>query len=188
MDRNAPKVEDSPPGTRRRPPVEIAITRLEMLAPPDTPPVPAPAMKLALLRAEKPSTGFYLYLYDAVGRDWNWVDRKRLPEEELGAIVRDERVEIYVLYAGGVPAGYAELDRRTDPDVELAHFGLIPDFIGRGLGRYLLDWAVRRAWSAGAERVRVNTCTADHPRALPLYQRAGFRVFARETATLDPDV
>ena len=180
-------VEDAPLEDRPLPPIDITITYLEMLAPPDAPPVPAPLMKLALLRAEKPSAGFYLHLYDAVGRDWTWVERKHMPEEELGAIIRDERVEIYVAYVGGVPAGYAELDRRKPSDVELAYFGLMPEFIGRGLGRYLLDWAIRRAWSSGPERVWVHTCTEDHPRALPLYQRFGFQVFAREAATLDPN-
>ena len=181
-------VEHNPAEIRRLPLIDTTITYLEMSAPPDTPPIPAPAMKLALLRVEKPSTGFYLYLYDAVGREWTWVNRKHMPEEELGAIIRDELVEIYVLYVGGVPAGYAELDRRKEPDVELAYFGLVPEFIGRGLGRYFLDWAIRQAWSSGPARVWVNTCTEDHPRALPLYQRLGFRVFARETATLDPNV
>ncbi len=31
------------------------------------------------------------------------------------------------------------------------------------------------AWRPGAAGMTVNTCTADHPRALPTYLRAGFR-------------
>ncbi len=151
-------------------------------------PVPAPPLKLALLRLENPTTEFYLYLYDAVGSEWTWVNRKHMDKAELAGIIQDDLVEIFVLYVGGVPAGYAELDRRNEPDVELAYFGLIPEFIERGLGRYFLDWSIRQAWSYGPERVWVNTCTEDHPRVLPLYQRLGFQVYSQETATLDLNV
>ena len=35
------------------------------------------------------------------------------------------------------------------------------------------------AWGAGARAITVNTCTADHPRALPGYLRAGFQPVRR---------
>jgi hypothetical protein len=44
-------------------------------------------------------------------------------------------VEVHVLVADGVPAGLAELDRRIEGEIELAQFGLMPEFIGQGLGR-----------------------------------------------------
>jgi ribosomal protein S18 acetylase RimI-like enzyme len=170
------------------PPVEITKTYLEMTAPPSGRPVAAPTTRLALLRLERPDIGFYRYLYDAVGRPWKWVDRKRLDDESLATVIRDDRVEIYVLYAEGNPAGYAELDRRSPPDIELAYFGLTPPFIGRGLGRYLLDCAIRTAWTNDPARLWVHTCTEDHPHALSLYQRHGFRAYAQETTFLDINV
>ena len=36
---------------------------------------------------------------------------------------------------------------RKPPAAELAYFGLIPDFIGRGLGSFLLATAIDVAWS-----------------------------------------
>ena len=49
------------------------------------------------------------------------------------------------------------------------------------LGRFLLGTAIHTAWEApGTERVTVNTCTLDHPRALGLYQRMGFVPVRRE--------
>ncbi len=168
-------------------PIESIITSLEMHSAPAHPALHPPAsLKLALLRAENPSVEFYRYLYDVVGRDWNWVDRKRLSDDALAAIVGDERVEIYVPYVGGVPAGYAELDRRQAPDIELAYFGLAHDFIGLGLGRYLLDWVIRRAWEYGPARLWVHTCTLDHPSALPLYQRMGFVPYRQDREMIDP--
>ena len=165
LDGTPQPVEEISSAVQQLPLIETTVTYLEMFSPPDTPTVPAPPLTLALLRLERPTTKFYLYLYDAVGRDWTWVNRKHMDEDELDAIIQDELVDVYVLYVGGVPAGYAEFDRRKEPDIELAYFGLVSDFIGRGLGKYFLDWAIHQAWSYGPERVWVNTCTEDHPRA-----------------------
>ena len=90
-----------------------------------------------------------------------------------------------MLYAEGVPAGYAELDARREPEIELSYFGLVPDFIGQRLGPYLLSFAIRTAWSRRPSRVWVHTCTLDHPAALGLYQRAGFIAYKEELETAD---
>ena len=155
--------------------LEVTITYLEMTAPPTRPTVPIPTLgKMALLRAERPTVSFYRYLYDTVGERWLWWDRRRLDDAALAAIIQDPLVEIYVLYVDGVPAGYAEVDRRKPDEIELAYFGLLPEFIGRGLGPFLLNWAIDTAWFHHPKRVWVNTCTLDHPKALQIYQRAGF--------------
>jgi GNAT superfamily N-acetyltransferase len=88
---------------------------------------------------------------------------------------------------GGVPAGYAELDCRHSGEIELAYFGLIPEFIGRGLGAYFLAWAVDRAWQREPRRLWVHTCSLDHPRALATYRAIGFAEYARESVRIaDP--
>ncbi len=51
----------------------------------------------------------------------------------------------------------------------------MPHAVGRGFGYAFLRHAVDSAWGMGPRCVTVNTCTADHPRALPTYLRAGFR-------------
>ena len=158
----------------------VVVTYLDMTARPALPRIEPAVQPLALLRARRPAVHFYRYLYDAVGRPWYWTDRKRLDDAALAAIVQDEAVDIYVLYADGVPAGYAELDRRQPPAIDLAYFGIVPEFTGRRLGPYLLSRALETAWSHAPERVTVNTCTLDHPRALPMYQRFGFRPYARQ--------
>jgi GNAT superfamily N-acetyltransferase len=168
--------------------IETVVTYLEMTAPPRHPEVPPVLGKLALLRAEAPTLSFYRYLYDAVGRPWAWVDRKRLSDDELAAIIQDPAVEIYVLYMAGVPAGYAELDLRDRPEIELAYMGLMPEAIGKGLGPYLLDWVIRRAWEESPSRLWVHTCTLDHPKALALYQRFGFKPYMQRTEDVDPEV
>ena len=177
--------------TRPRDKVACTITYLEINAAPDLPPLQAPVQapydRLALMRVERPTVSFYRYLYDAVGRAWLWTDRKRLSDSELAAIIEDDDVEIYVPYVAGVPAGFAELDLRNAPDIHLAFFGLMPEFIGHGLGSYLLNWVIRRAWERAPKRVTVTTNNFDHPRALPLYQRMGFVACARRVVQIDPD-
>ncbi|MBT6203964.1 MAG: GNAT family N-acetyltransferase [Rhodospirillaceae bacterium] len=169
--------------------LETVISFLEMRRPPARPARPVPLRKLAIMRAEKPPVGFYLYLYRSVGAAWNWTDRLMMPAKELEAIIHDDDVEVMVLHVAGVPAGYAELDFRNagDGQSELGLFGLSPDFIGQRLGGYFLDWAIGALWRPGIERVVVNTNTLDHPRALALYQKAGFEIVGRETSWLVPE-
>lgn len=133
----------------------------------------------ALLKCHRPSVSFYRYLYDAVGRMWYWTDRKRLSDAELKAVLGDPQIDVYVLYADGTPAGFFELDRRQMPDIDLAYFGIMPEFIGCGLGPYMMTQALEEAWSHEPLRVTINTCTLDHPKALPMYQRFGFVPYDR---------
>ncbi|WP_236607244.1 GNAT family N-acetyltransferase [Sandaracinus amylolyticus] len=167
---------------------ELRVTTwsLEMRSAPRTPARAAPE-GLELRAIERPPLHFYRYLYESVGAPWLWVDRRRMDDATLAAIVHDPRVEIAVAYERGVPAGYYELDRRVPREVELAYFGLVPEAIGRGIGPWLLDAAIRRAWDArDVERVWVHTCSLDHPSARATYERAGFSVYDVKEAT-QPD-
>ncbi|CBS86871.1 GNAT family N-acetyltransferase [Azospirillum lipoferum] len=160
----------------------VIVTYLQMTAPPAHEPVRQPKGNLSLQRANPPTWSFYRYLYDTVGEPWLWHERRRMPRKELERSILDPLVEVWVLYVDGTPAGFAELDRRTS-ETDLSYFGLIPDFIGHKLGPWLLDSIIRKAWEGGAKKLLVNTCSFDHPKALPLYQSMGFvpiRHVARE--------
>lgn len=165
--------------------ITSVITYLEMTQQPTSPQPPAPAKKIAMLRAENPTVSFYRYLYHTVGEEWLWYERRQMDDETLKSIIQDKKVEIFVFYVGGVPAGYAELDRRIRHEVEIAYFGLMPEFLGTGIGKYFLRWAIDQAWSYHPKRIWVHTCTEDHPNALPTYQRCGFSVYQRETIEID---
>ena len=158
--------------------MKVTTTYLEMLARPER--VVPPREGLSVVHAKKPTVAYYRFLYDAVGRDYDWTSRKKLSDAELAALLNDPRLEIHVLMAEGVPAGFAELDRRIEGEIELVQFGLMPEFIGQGLGRYFLQWTIDKAWSYHPRRFWLHTCTRDHPAALPNYLKAGFAVYKEE--------
>jgi len=85
----------------------------------------------------------------------------------------------------GNPVGYFELDGESGSDVELAYFGILPQFTGQGIGGYLLTAAIDRAWEKAPKRVWVHTSSFDHPRALGNYKARGFRVVRTVTAPKD---
>ena len=144
-----------------------------------------PPHKLALFRAKKPTVAFYRYLYNNVGADWLWWERRAWDDKKLKVVIEDEKLEIYVLYVDGVPAGYGELDRHNTSKIELAYFGLMPEFIGQKLGGYFLRWLIDLAWDYGPKRLFVQTCSLDHPAALYNYQRHGFKPYKQVSVEID---
>lgn len=165
--------------------LQMTITYLQMWRP-STGSVPAPPVPgLRVTRLHNPTVAFYRYLYNGVGSHWLWYERHHMNDDSLRALIQHPQVEIYVLSSGDTEAGYFELDGRTDGEIELAYFGLMPEFIGRGLGRYLLDQALTTAWSKRPRRVWVHTCNFDHPKARGLYERAGFVPYKQETKLID---
>ncbi|MEI9932416.1 MAG: GNAT family N-acetyltransferase [Rhizomicrobium sp.] len=168
----------SPENSKKR--IPMTVTFLEMHARPAMRPPPQPRGKVALLRAENPPVHFYRYLYNTIGEQYLWVDRRKLADEALAEIIQSPQVEIYVLYVEGCPAGLAELEFKPEKSAQLAYFGLMPDYVGRRLGYYFVYQAVSIAWSRPIPSLLINTCTLDHPRALPLYQRVGFIPYSRE--------
>lgn len=135
---------------------------------------------VCVARVDPPLPEVNRFFYTGVGGDWFWTDRLGWSFKEWLEYLSAPKVETWVLSAGGVPAGYYELDARSG-DPEVAYFGLLPSFVGRGLGGYLLTTAVKRAWQLG-DRVWVHTCSLDHPSALPAYEARGFVEYHRTTA------
>jgi GNAT superfamily N-acetyltransferase len=108
------------------------------------------------------------------------VDRKRLTPEGLIEVIHDPLNRLYVLYTDGSPTGMAELDLRKAGTANISYFGLMPEAIGKRLGYFFLYHTCMNAWLEPIQRLTINTCTLDHPRALPLYQRMGFRPYDRQ--------
>ena len=123
----------------------------------------------------------YRELYAAVGNDWHWHDRDAWSDERLGEHLADPSVIVFLFTVAGEAAGFFELQRHDDGDVEIAYFGLYPQQIGKGYGGAMLAAATREAWGLGATNVWLHTCTLDHPHAIANYRARGFEEFKRES-------
>ena len=168
--------------------VEVTTWSLEMLRPEDLRPALLDDPALDVRRAEIPSPQLNRWLYTAVGGQHYWIDRLGWSFDRWRQYLEQPGVETWVAYLRGTPAGYFELERQPDAAVQIAYFGLLPGFQGRGIGGHVLTVAARRAWDAGTRRVWVHTGTLDGPHARRNYESRGFRVFDTRVEVLDlPD-
>ena len=156
----------------------MVVTHLEMHQPPEK--RPSPELDLSLTRVERPALEWYRALFRRVGQDYLWFGRLVMEDAALEAILHDPKVEVYVLKAGEVEAGLLDLDFREEGACELAYFGLTPETVGGGAGRWLMNEAIARAWSKPIARFHVHTCTLDSPQALGFYIRSGFVPYRRQ--------
>jgi GNAT superfamily N-acetyltransferase len=160
--------------------IPVTRTYLEMTSPGDLRPSAAPSPEPRVERIEDCPLSFFRYLYREVGRAFHWTDRLGWSDERVRDYLATPGVSIWLMSFRGAPAGYFELKECEDRSVEIAYFGLLPEAIGRGWGKYLLTRAVQAAWDTGTPRVWLHTCTLDHPAALPNYLKRGFRKFREE--------
>jgi len=144
-----------------------------------------PPAEARIERVHDCPASFYRYLYTEVGREWHWVDRAAWDDATIRAHLAKPAIAVFVLLVRGAPAGWFELAAGVEGAVEIAYFGILPEFRRRGLGKHLLGAAVERAFVGGARRVWLHTCTLDDPAALPNYLARGFRPYKEETYEAD---
>ena len=168
-------------------PAELSVTvsYLHQNALPQGPEVALPKSAPLLVDVPAPSVAFFRYLYNTVGEENLWWEKRLMPDTAIAGMLNRDTNHLTIATVGGEPAGFFMLEEEYDDEigktVDLAYFGLMPSFIGVGLGKWLLDKALKRAWSHRPKRVTVNTCTLDHPRALGLYQASGFEIVRQQT-------
>ncbi len=161
--------------------VDVTTTYLQLNSRAELRAAPLDDPDLLLLPAREPLVPFYRFLYDAVGRDYAWIDRLDWSDERLLAYLSRPSVTLLVLYVRGTPAGYIELDAAPEEEgesgTEIVYFGLIPHFHGRGLGKHLLSVGVAHAFDADAARVWLHTSSLAGPHALANYRGRGFNPY-----------
>ncbi|WP_433146031.1 GNAT family N-acetyltransferase [Actinomadura nitritigenes] len=142
---------------------------------------PVPGLALAPLDRTSPLVPDILA---RVGAPYGWRSSRRTPEEWRAWFDENPRRTFGLLFFTGEHAGIVAYDPQ-DHEVEIKSFGLLPDFVGKGLGGYALTLGIRHAWelSPTAARVWLHTSSFDHPNALPNYHRRGFRTFRTEETT-----
>ena len=154
--------------------VGAVVTYLEMKERPK--PQPLPASQLRLVRWPEADLGKYRTLFRRVGGRWLWYSRLVMDDARLRAEVAEVHA---VVDPRGIEVGMIELDFRKPGECLIRFLGLVPELAGKGHGKWLFAQTLALAWRKGVERVHVNTCTLDHPAALPAYLRAGFTAYRR---------
>ena len=128
---------------------------------------------------------WYRDLYRRIGTDWLWFSRLAASDTALATVLHDPAVLVTALAVGGRDEGLLELDFRTEGECELTFFGLTPEIVGGGAGRFLMHHAIELAWARPIRRFWVHTCNLDHPAALPFYIRSGFTPFKLQIEIAD---
>jgi GNAT superfamily N-acetyltransferase len=164
---------------------EILTTYLQMSALDEIVPASRSDPDFAVREAVERQWPLNRSLYRLVGERWAWKDKLLWSDQQWESYVASEQLRTFVASWHGATAGYYELRRDDAQAVEIAYFGLAPDFIGHGYGGALLTDALKRAWVWGAQRVWVHTCTLDHPAALKNYQARGMQIYDRKTHQID---
>lgn len=150
------------------------VTYLEMTERPKPRPMPASPLRLTRWRDVEPAR--YRMLFERVGRRWLWYSRLAMSD----AALMERMGEVHaVVDRAGIEVGLVELDFREPGQCLIAFLGLVPELAGKGHGDWLFAQVLTLAWRKDVERVHVNTCTLDHPAALPAYLKAGFRAYKR---------
>ena len=130
---------------------------------------------------------FNKFLYQFIGGPYEWTNKLSLSDEQWKAHVENDNLRTWLAQYKGAPAGYYELQKQDNGNVEILYFGLATKFIGQGFGGYLLSHAIKSAWAwEKTKRVWVHTCTLDHPHALQNYKSRGMEVYRVETDEHEP--
>lgn len=155
--------------------VGAVVTFLEMTEPPKPHPLPdSRGLRMVPWRAADPDK--YRTLFARVGGRWLWYSRLAMDD----AVLIAQLGEVFAIVdPRGIEVGMVELDFSAAGECAIRFLGLVPELAGRGLGRWLLAETLARAWRKDVAQVRVNTCSLDHPAALPAYLKAGFRAVKR---------
>jgi GNAT superfamily N-acetyltransferase len=154
--------------------VGAVVTYLRMTERPKACPLPPSPFRLE--RWDETDPARYRRLFERIGGRWLWYSRLAMDDERL----KREIAEVHVVVGeDGEDAGMVELDFTQPGECLIRFLGLAPELAGRGHGRWLFAATLDLAWRNGVERVLVNTCTLDHPAALPAYLKAGFLAFRR---------
>ncbi len=156
--------------------IAVTVWTLEMTDPALLAGGRTPDVETTMLTALRSTPALSRFFYKLVGGPWHWVDRLEWSDTQWSLWVDRPEHHLVTCWSEGVPAGYFELEQQGT-SVELAYFGLTTDFIGCGLGGWLLAEALRRSWALeGTERVWVHTCSLDGPAALANYQARGLTI------------
>lgn len=165
--------------------IAFVVTFLEMREQPGEPLAP-PRGDVTLERWSAPDVATYRKLFRDIGEDWLWFGRLAQDPAVLETLLAEPTRENFLPMKNGRPVGTLEIDYANPQEPEIAYFGLVPDAIGGGLGRWLMSQAAEMAWARPeTRRLLLHTCTGDSPQAIRFYISCGFTPYKRSIEVAD---
>ena len=134
-----------------------------------------------IIKKIKPDFQLNKFFYKRVGKNHRWIDRLTWSDEKWINYISNRNLETYIISESCDLAGFFELLYNPElEETEISYFGLLEEYIGKGIGGYALSIAIKKSFERNIRRVWLHTCTLDHPNALKNYIARGMTVFKKE--------
>ena len=141
--------------------------------------------KKYLVKKIKPDFQLNKFFYKQVGKKHRWIDRLSWSDEKWINYISNKNLETYIISESKELAGFFELLYNPElKETEISYFGLLEEYIGKGIGGYALSVAIKKSFEKNIRRVWLHTCTLDHPNALKNYIARGMTVFKKENINI----
>ena len=133
----------------------------------------------------KPDFQLNKFFYKQVGKKHRWIDRLSWSDEKWINYISNKNLETYIISDSYELAGFFELLYNPElKETEISYFGLLEEYIGKGIGGFALSVAIKKSFEKNIRRVWLHTCTLDHPNALKNYIARGMTVFKKENINI----
>ena len=141
--------------------------------------------KKYLVKKIKPDFQLNKFFYRQVGKKHRWIDRLSWSDEKWINYISNKNLETYIICESEELVGFFELLNNPElEETEISYFGLLEEYIGKGIGGYALSVAIRKSFEKNIRRVWLHTCTLDHPNALKNYIARGMTIFKKENINI----
>ena len=141
--------------------------------------------KKYLVKKIKPDFQLNKFFYKQVGKKYRWIDRLSWSDGKWINYISNKNLETYIISESEELAGFFELLYNPElKETEISYFGLLEEYIGKGIGGYALSVAIKKSFEKNIRRVWLHTCTLDHPNALKNYIARGMTVFKKENINI----
>ena len=141
--------------------------------------------KIYLVKKIKPDFQLNKFFYKQVGKKHRWIDRLSWSDGKWINYISNKNLETYIISESDELAGFFELLYNPElKETEISYFGLLEEYIGKGIGGYALSVAIKKSFEKNIRRVWLHTCTLDHPNALKNYIARGMTVFKKENINI----
>ena len=138
-----------------------------------------------LIKKIQPDFQLNKFFYKQVGKKHRWIDRLSWSDGKWMNYISNKNLETYIISESDELAGFFELLYNPElKETEISYFGLLEEYIGKGIGGYALSVAIKKSFEKNIRRVWLHTCTLDHPNALKNYIARGMTVFKKENINI----